>query len=136
MKKILLSLMLPAFICTLTGCGTPKDDIALCKEKCEQAMSNDQKQFCLSACETAKEFSEKMKEVPVNDVVNDFNDNIYGNMNEAQKLKMEAMQEAGQIPADLNKIPTPPSNPEDWEPNDDGFGDEGEGTECAGAFCD
>ena len=134
MNKLPSILIIFAFALTLTGCGAPKDDIALCKEQCEQAMNSDQKQFCLSACETAKEFSEKMGEVPVNDIVNDFNDNIYGNMNEAQKLKMKAMQDAGQIPADLNNIPMPPSNPENWEPNEDGL-DDVEG-ECAGAFCD
>jgi hypothetical protein len=133
MKKILSTLAVFTLIITLTACDAkPKDDIALCKQECEKAMNSDQKKFCLSACETAKEFSEKLGEVPVNDIVNDFNDDIYGNMNKAQKLKMKAMQDAGQIPTNI----TPPSNPKDWEPNDDGFGDEGEGAECAGAFCE
>ena len=80
--------------------------------------------FTLSACG-----AEPQKQ----DIVDDFNESIYGNMNEQQKVKMDAMQDAGMIPSDLSDIPVPPIYPDDWEPNDDGFDDD---NECAGAFCE
>ncbi len=138
MKKTIITTSAAFLILTtLSACGSSKsDEVALCKQECEKAMDANQKQFCLSACETAKEYSEKMKDVPVDDIVNDFNEDIYGNMNDKQKAQMKAMQDAGQIPTDLSEIPVPPVNPEDWEPNDDGFGEEGGTEECAGAFCE
>ena len=120
----------------LTGCGSKQDnDITLCKKRCEQSVNAEQREFCLSACEKAKEYSEKMNnvtsegDVPVDEIMEDFDEKIYGNMNEQQKAKMKAMQETGQIPSDLR----PPENPEDWEPNEDNLDDT---NECAGAFCD
>lgn len=132
MKKITFSVLVSSLL--LAGCGGgPTDEVSLCKQQCEEAMNSSQKQFCLSACETAKQYADGMGAVPVDDIVNDFNENIYGNMNEAQKAQMKAMQEAGKIPTDLTDIPTMPMNPEDWEPNEDGLDNTGE---CAGVFCE
>ncbi|PLX27857.1 hypothetical protein C0583_01310 [Candidatus Parcubacteria bacterium] len=78
--------------------------------------------FALSACGNKSD-----------DVVDDFNNQIYGNMNDKQKAQLERMQEAGMAPADLSDVPAPPENPEDWEPNEDGLDDT---NECAGAFCE
>ncbi len=136
MKKLSPFCVAMLFVLTLSGCGQPVDRVSLCKQECEKSVDASERGYCLSACEMASKYVDEMEngqEVPVEDIVNDFNESIYGNMNEEQKSQMRAMQEAGMIPDDLSKIPSMPMNPEDWEPNEDNLDND---EECAGVFCD